>query len=262
VSVDGGVSVTTADDESDSPPLLLQAATGSATTTAIARIATRSEPRRVGTFVSLVNDLRCVDVGDVSLTPTSYLVLGLVGHAGRCTSYEMKTLVAGSIGYFWSFPHSQLYAEPMRLVALGLLAEETETTGRRRRTYTLTPRGRDALRDWLDRPIATSTEIRDLAMLKLFFGSQTLPGSVHALAEAQLVGHRARLAEYESIQRQAAPGDSGEDHYQLLSLSMGVRFERMSIDFWEHVAGLDGPSGNMTVPVTVDDAVDRGELGV
>ena len=198
-------------------------------------------------------------MADVSLTPTSYLVLGLVGHAGRCTSYEMKTLVAGSIGYFWSFPHSQLYAEPMRLVALGLLAEETEAAGRRRRTYTLTARGRDELLAWLDQPIATSTEIRDLAMLKLFFGSQTLPASLHALAEAQLVGHRARLAEYESIQRRADTGGN-PDHYQLLTLSMGVRFERMSIDFWEHVAGLERPLGSAAVPVAVDDVMGRGEL--
>ena len=47
-----------------------------------------------------------------SLTPTSYLVLGLVARQGECTSYDMKRTVSGSIGYFWTFPHSQLYAEP------------------------------------------------------------------------------------------------------------------------------------------------------
>ena len=55
------------------------------------------------------------------LTPTSYLVLGLIALLGRATSYDLKAMVGRSIGYFWTFPHSQLYAEPDRLVGMGLL---------------------------------------------------------------------------------------------------------------------------------------------
>ena len=61
-------------------------------------------------------------VGQPSLTPTSYVVLGLVGAFGPCTSYDMKRFVSVSIGYFWPFPHSQLYAEPARLAQLGSAA--------------------------------------------------------------------------------------------------------------------------------------------
>ena len=49
------------------------------------------------------------------LTPTSYLVLGLTVRHGPVTSYELKQRVQESLGNFWSFPHSQLYAEPERL---------------------------------------------------------------------------------------------------------------------------------------------------
>src|SRR3954449_4007266 len=134
-----------------------------------------------------------------SLTPTSYLVLGLVGHMGRCTSYEMKAVVSGSIGYFWTFPHSQLYAEPARLAELGLLTEEQEAGGRKRRTYRLTDAGRSALRDWLSEPTDEPTEIRDLAVLKLFFGSQAEPDQLRQLATRAAAAHRKRLAEYEAI---------------------------------------------------------------
>ena len=85
-----------------------------------------------------------------ALTPTSYLVLGLVRSFPGSTSYDLKTFVAGSIGYFWSFPHSQLYAEPARLVELGLLADDREQTGRKRRRFTITDAGNDALDGWLD----------------------------------------------------------------------------------------------------------------
>src|SRR3954447_1483246 len=111
--------------------------------------------------------------------PTSYLVLGLVAREGECTSYDMKVMVSRSIGYFWTFSHSQLYAEPARLTELGLLSEEQETTGRKRRTYRLTDSRRAALREWLAEPTDEPTEIRDLAVLKLFFGHLAEPHQLH-----------------------------------------------------------------------------------
>src|SRR5438067_12610763 len=86
------------------------------------------------------------------LTPTSYEVLGLVAFLGRATSYDMKRLAAMSVGYFWTFPHSQLYAEPERLVEMGLLEETREEGGRRRRVFSVTEDGTGELEDWLADP--------------------------------------------------------------------------------------------------------------
>jgi DNA-binding PadR family transcriptional regulator len=166
-----------------------------------------------------------------SLTPTSYLVLGLVARHGACTSYDMKRTVSGSIGYFWTFPHSQLYAEPVRLAELGLLSEEQEEAGRKRRTYRLTDAGREALRSWLGEPTDEPTEIRDLAVLKLFFGREMQPEQVRALAEQAAASHRARLAEYEAI---AAIPDI--EKHERTTLELGLRFERNAISYWEEVA--------------------------
>ena len=165
-----------------------------------------------------------------SLTPTSYLVLGLVARQGECTSYEMKVLVSNSIGYFWTFPHSQLYAEPARLVELGLLTEQQEQSGRKRRTYRLTDAGRDALRQWLAEPTDDPTEIRDLAVLKLFFGSLAKPRERRELAEHAAAAHRRRLAEYEAI----AEIPDIEKH-ERATLEMGLTFERFAISYWETV---------------------------
>jgi PadR family transcriptional regulator AphA len=175
-------------------------------------------------------------VTEPTLTPTSYLVLGLVRHLGDCTSYELKAAVARSVGYFWSFPHSQLYAEPARLVELGLLSEDREQTGRRRRRYTITDTGRDALQRWLSTPAAGVTELRDLGMLQLFFGSYVGPEAVRGLARTQAAAHEARLAEYQGIARRAEQGDP----YQYTTLAMGLRFEQAAISFWRDVeAGVD-----------------------
>jgi DNA-binding PadR family transcriptional regulator len=168
----------------------------------------------------------------VTLTPTSYVVLGCVGRLGRCTSYEMKSFVAGSVGYFWTFPHSQLYAEPARLAAAGLLAEEREETGRRRRTYQLTPAGRQALAAWLAAPSASLTEIRDLPLLKLFFGALGDRDDARRTAEEAAAAHQERLAVYGHI----AAGPARDDSYARAALELGLRYEAAATAFWEEMA--------------------------
>src|ERR1700693_5906021 len=86
------------------------------------------------------------------LTPTSYLVLGLIAREGPSTPYDLKRHVAATIGHFWSFPHVLLYQEPPRLADLGLLTEEREQDGRRRRLFTITDTGRAVLEAWLATP--------------------------------------------------------------------------------------------------------------
>jgi hypothetical protein len=59
-----------------------------------------------------------VTVGSVpgyQLTPTSYVVLGMTALRGPTTSYDLKRAIGRSIGYFWRFPHAQIYDEPARL---------------------------------------------------------------------------------------------------------------------------------------------------
>ena len=105
---------------------------------------------------------------------------------GPSTPYELKRHVAATIGHIWSFPHALLYKEPARLAALGLLSEERELIGRRRRLFTITPAGQDALRIWLGRPAQHPTELRDLALLQLFFSDLESTAVTLALADEQL----------------------------------------------------------------------------
>jgi DNA-binding PadR family transcriptional regulator len=172
-------------------------------------------------------------VSNPELTPISYLVLGLVA-CGASTSYELKQKVAGSVGFMWSFPHSALYAEPARLAGLGLVDEQQEEHGRRRRLYTITEAGRAALEAWLHEPTSQPPQLRDLGLLKLFFSSLTDEETVRSLARAQEAAHRERLAVYEAIeaQRPAQPADP----FPFATLRMGVMVERAFVAFWSSVA--------------------------
>lgn len=165
---------------------------------------------------------------EIRLTPTSYIVLGLIEAAGEATPYDLKQIVAVSLGNFWSLQHAQLYTEPERLAGAGYLSERREEGGRRRRHYSVTEKGSEALREWLAEPTAELTELRDLALLKVFFG-----GDPKAMAAAQAPAHEAKLAEYEELRDQAA-----EDLPDgvLISLEAGIEAERGWAGFWSRLA--------------------------
>ena len=177
------------------------------------------------------------------LTSTSYVVLGLVGLLGQATSYDLKGLVGLSIGHFWTFPHSQLYAEPERLVGMGLLSERREEGGRRRRIYSITPEGRAAFDEWLADPVGEAPELRDPGTLKLFFGNFAGPENVRRLAEAQVRQYEESLQELRGIQEQLAEV-TGLD-YQLATLRLGLAVSEATLAFWKEIAEqpLDSPGG-------------------
>lgn len=163
---------------------------------------------------------------EIELTTTSYIVLGLISIADEATPYDLKQMVGRTVGNFWSLPHSQVYAEPERLARAGYLSEQRERAGRRRRVYSLTDRGRAAFEQWLNVFTAEPYALRDLGLLKLFFG-----GDIQELAKAQVEFHRAQLAEYEAMGELAAAGDAPPG--PRLALELGIRHERETVRFWE-----------------------------
>jgi PadR family transcriptional regulator, regulatory protein AphA len=166
----------------------------------------------------------------IQLTQTSYVVLGLVARAGEATPYDLKQIVAATVGGFFSIPHSQLYAEPERLARAGYLKERRERTGRRRKHYTLTEKGGKALDEWLRTPTEELYELRDPGLLKLAFG-----GDPKALASAQLAAHEARLEELRGIARILET--AGAPTEQVLVAEAGIGHAREYIRFWKRVAG-------------------------
>lgn len=164
------------------------------------------------------------------LSPMSYITLGLVELRGPSTPYELKAAINESIGYFWTFSHAQFYNEPPRLVSLGLMHEERERDGRRRRTFSITDAGREALQRWLAEPIAQRREMRDEGMLKLFFAELTGVEEIEELRRDQELRHRAMIAELEGLhERFGARDDLG---YRTDTIRWGLAGERALAEFW------------------------------
>jgi PadR family transcriptional regulator AphA len=165
------------------------------------------------------------------LTDTSYAVLGLVERFEPITPYQLKQVAQVSILHFWSIPHTQIYTECTRLAEAGLLDEQREETGRRRRIYTLSGAGRDALESWREDPVTDIYELRDPGLLKLFCGADPA-----RLAEIQLEQHERRLALYTEL-----AGNEGMPDGIRLALEGGIGHEREYVRFWSRLR--DGQPG-------------------
>lgn len=187
------------------------------------------------------------------LTPTTYLILGMLAREGPSTPYDLERDVADTLGHFWTFPHAVLYKGIPRLKELGLLTEARELEGRRRRVLAITPAGLAALTAWLDRPASEHTELRDPGLLQLFFMDLASDEARWRLAQAQLKVHRAKLVAYEEEPprrraRRTVSGLKTIEHWRGSALPMGLLYERAVIQFWTSVAedAVAGPVGDLS----------------
>jgi DNA-binding PadR family transcriptional regulator len=177
------------------------------------------------------------------LSETSYLVLGLLEKAQPATPYDLKQLAQMSTANFWSVPHTQLYTECARLATEGLLSEEREQTGRRRRIYRLTDGGREALERWRSEPARDIYELRDVATLKLFVGADPAE-----LAAAQVEVHERRLRSCEALLADLADAPRG----WRLTLECGIGHEREFIRFWSQLAETGTRAEGECLPASVE----------
>jgi PadR family transcriptional regulator AphA len=80
---------------------------------------------------------------------------------------------------------------------------------------------------WVSEPTDELPELRDVALLKLFFDADPQP-----LADAQLTAHREKLHEYEQLARQA--GDDPPPG-SLTTPQAGIAHEREWVRYWQRL---------------------------
>ena len=103
---------------------------------------------------------------------TPFAILGLL-RTGPRSGYDIRQETTTGLGHFWSESYGQIYPALRALAAKGLVRRRSERrTGRRARiVYTITPKGREALRRWTLVP-PRPTPPRNELLLKLYFGRQ------------------------------------------------------------------------------------------
>jgi DNA-binding PadR family transcriptional regulator len=178
----------------------------------------------------------------IRLTTTSYAVMSLLEMLGEATPYDLKQALEQSIQNFWPVPHTTFYEEPARLAKAGYLSQSQESGGRRRKRYTLTDHGHEALREWANSPATAPSQLRDEGMLKVFAGAD--PQVVYA---GRGDWHRAKLAELEgyleNLRMRELPEEPGEDRWRgaEATLIAGINYQKQMIESIERF--IENPSG-------------------
>jgi PadR family transcriptional regulator AphA len=105
------------------------------------------------------------------LSTTGLAILGLLA-LRPWSAYELTQQVHRGVRYMLPASERNLYAEPKRLAAAGLVRMRRESVGRRSRTiYEITPAGRQALRRQLATPPAPP-QLEFEALQRLIFADQ------------------------------------------------------------------------------------------
>ena len=132
----------------------------------------------------------------MNLSTTSYSILSLLA-LRDWTSYELAQQMQRTLHFVWPRAERKIYDEPKRLVAAGFATSEQGAVGRRAKTtYSITPAGRVALRDWLGTPPQPAS-LEFEGMLRVLFADQgdveQLRSSIETV-KAQAIDARLRLA--------------------------------------------------------------------
>jgi DNA-binding PadR family transcriptional regulator len=142
------------------------------------------------------------------LTTTSYAILGLL-NLQPWSGYELTQQAQRSLRYTWPKSESHLYAEPKRLVRLGLARVTEAPAGpvRTRQVYRITAAGRRALERWLEsEPAPPQLEFE--AVLRLFYADATNKGAVLSALAHTCDDLRQRYAEGMTLAEAWLEGDA------------------------------------------------------
>lgn len=171
-----------------------------------------------------------------SLTPTARVILGML-KLGVATGYDIKRVIDGSTRFFWTASYGQIYPELKRLRKVGLVRAEQAPRGKVKRTvYSLTPKGEEALHDWLTDNEDVLFEIRDESLLRLFFGDLLTRDEVIANLRTQQQIFELILQRFREIEVDAKQGLEEGQVYPYVALRYGLDFITFARDWYAETA--------------------------
>jgi DNA-binding PadR family transcriptional regulator len=170
-----------------------------------------------------------------SLTPTARVILGML-KLGVSTGYDIKRIIDDTTRFFWTASYGQIYPELKRLRKAGLVTAREEPRGKVKRTvYELTPKGEDALREWLTDRESVLFEIRDESLLRLFFADMLPKEDVLANVRMQQLLFERVLERFREIEVDARAGAAEGREYPYLALRYGIDFITWARDWYAEV---------------------------
>ena len=142
---------------------------------------------------------------------TRFAILGLLA-LEPMSGYDIRRAVQDALRHFWNESYGQIYPALAALEKEGLvrLAPPAQAkSGRPRKVYALTPKGRRALADWRRKP-PVSRPFRNELLLRMFFGDAPSARDLLAHVERLRAEESERLEEYQALE--ARMKKTSKDH--------------------------------------------------
>jgi PadR family transcriptional regulator AphA len=140
------------------------------------------------------------------------------------SGYDIRQMISRSIGYFWSESYGQIYPGLKRLAAAGLVEKKIERKSGKpdRHLYSITPDGRERLREWLKIPV-TEEVARNELLLKIFFGAHVSTSVNREHVKSNMEFHRRSLKTYTAMAKQLRLDAANDPNlpYWLITLNQG-----------------------------------------
>ncbi len=168
----------------------------------------------------------------MDLSKTSYVILGMLRTRAH-TGYEIKSIVDHSTRFFWAASYGQIYPELKRLEEAGLVeGESVPEDGRRRRAYSLTSTGREALEAWITSGEPLHNEMRNEGLLRFFFADVVDTDDQLELVRTMREMHERTRDEMRAI-RPHAEEARAERHqaFPLRTLEFGIAYQDFVVDW-------------------------------
>lgn len=126
-----------------------------------------------------------------------FAILGFLNYAPM-TGYEIKQRIDRSTTHFWHAELSQIYVTLKELQKNEEVTSTLEEQSGRpdKRVYTITPKGRQDLHQWLEDSQVELSPKKELLILKIFFAAQLEPWQVRSQLQTALSLHRKQLEYY------------------------------------------------------------------
>jgi PadR family transcriptional regulator, regulatory protein AphA len=164
-----------------------------------------------------------------------FAILGMLALGKKQSGYDLKKAIASSTANFWSESYGNIYPALRKLLEEGAIREDSEkapASRRQKQLYSITEKGRRALKQWLRQPVAVRSEDNEL-LLKLFFGTMISVGESQALVAVHRDHHIALLKKFEAIERTISAGPTTEVQkaYLRATLSYGQAVSRALIQW-------------------------------
>ncbi len=146
-----------------------------------------------------------------------------------CSGYDLAKRFDGSVGFFWSASHQQIYRELSKLEDNGWITAEIILQEERpdKKLYRVTESGEQQLNEWIATP-CEPTPIKDDLLVKLFAGYVAPRETILAELEHHRASHQQKLSTYKKLEQQyfQNPEQLAEQaKFQYLTLLNGVIYE-------------------------------------